>query len=217
MKVTGTTVDNTETSVEIDLYDGRKLPARVRERVADEVGNFLVEQTLIALEQEKSPVAGEGAFKALSPEYAKLKKREGGTPKPNLELSGDLKDQIDFKPTKSGVIVGVFGDRAPAADGHNNLSGKSKLPKRRFLPDAGQNYKKDIQTEVNRIIADVIAEETTFKAKDFAGVRTSTDLYEVLGEILGLSSRKEINLAVIRTQDLEDVLKEQGLYDLLKF
>lgn len=217
MKVTGTTVDNTETSVDIDLYGGRKLPARVRERVAEEVGNFLVEQTLIAIEQEKSPVSGEGTFKALSPEYAKLKKREGGTPKPNLELSGDLKDQIDFKPTKNGVIVGVFGDRAPAADGHNNLSGKSKLPKRRFLPNEGQNYKKEIQVEVNRIIADVIAEETTFKARDFEGVRTSTGLYETLGDLLGLTSRKEINLAVIRTKDLEDLLTELGLYDLLKF
>lgn len=217
MKITGKTVDNTETSVEIDLYGGRKLPARVRERIADEVGNFLVEQTLIAIEQEKSPVQGEGTFKALSPEYAALKKREGGTPKPNLEFNGDLKDQLDFKETKSGVIVGVFGDRAPAADGHNNLSGKSSLPKRRFLPDEGQNYKKEIRIEVDRIIADVIAEETTFKPSQFRGVRTSSDLYATLGDLLRLNSRKEINLAVIRTEGLDEVLKELGLYDLLKF
>ena len=217
MKVTGKTTDASETSVDIDLFEGKKLPPRVRARISDEVGNFLVEQTLIAIEQEKSPVSGEGKFKALSKDYAKLKKREVGNSRPNLEVDGNMKDEIDFKPTKTGVTLGVFGDRAPAADGHNNLSGKSSLPTRRFLPDQGQNYKKDIKLEVERIKADIIAEETTFKKSVFNNVDTRSALYDKLGSLLGLTSRTEINLAVIRTQELEDILKEAGVYDLLKF
>jgi hypothetical protein len=217
MKVTNKTTDENETSVELDLYGGQKLPKRVRDRIADEVGNYLVETTLISIEQGKSPVSGEGSFKALSPDYKALKKREGGTPKPNLEFNGDLKDQLNFEQTKNGVKVGVFGDRAGAADGHNNLSGKSKLPKRRFLPDEGQNYKSDTRKEVDRIIADIIAEESTYKAKDFKNINTATALYEKLGELLRLNTRREINLAVIRNDDLQDVLKESGAYDLLRF
>lgn len=216
MKITNTTVDSSETSVDVDLGIS-KLPKRVRDRVAEEVGNYLVETTLISIEQGKSPVSGEGNFKALSKNYAELKKREGGTPKPNLELNGDLKDQLDFEVTKDGVRIGVFGDRAPAADGHNNLSGKSALPKRRFLPSEGQNYKRDTVKEVERIIADVIAEESTFKPSDFKNIRTAGALYEKLGELLALDSRREINLAVIRNEDLQDVLKESGAYDLLRF
>lgn len=216
MKITNKTVDNTETSVDVDLGIS-KLPKRIRDRVADEVGNYLVETTLISIEQGKSPVSGEGNFKALSPKYREFKKREGGTPKPNLEFNGDLKDQLDFEITKDGVRVGVFGDRAPAADGHNNLSGKSSLPKRRFLPDEGQNYKRDTQREVERIIADVISEESTFKPRDFKSITTSGALYDKLGNMLVLNSRREINLAVIRNEDLQDVLKESGMYDLLRF
>lgn len=217
MKVTGKTVDGSETSVDIDLFEGQKLPARVRRRASEEVGNFLVEQTLISVEQEKSPVQGEGTFKALSPDYAKLKKREVGNSRPNQEFDGDTKDQLDFKITPTGVSIGVYGDRAPAADGNNNLSGKSQITKRRYIPDVGQNYKRDIQREVDRIIADVIAEETNISPKDFKGINTATALYAKLGELLGLSSRKEINLAVVRTADLQDILKESGTYDLLKF
>lgn len=217
MKVTGKTTDASETSVDIDLFEGQKLPARVRARISDEVGNFLVEQTLIAIEQEKSPISGEGKFKALSKDYAKLKKREVGNSRPNLEVDGNMKDEINFKPTKTGVTLGVFGDRAPAADGHNNLSGKSSLPTRRFLPDQGQNYKKDIKLEVERIKADIIAEETNFKKSAFNNVDSRSSLYDRLGSLLGLTSRTEINLAVIRTQELEDILKEAGVYDLLKF
>jgi hypothetical protein len=216
MKITNKTTDAKETSVDVDLGLS-KLPKRVRERVADEVGNFLVETTLISIDQGKSPVSG-GEFKrTLSPEYKELKKREGGTPVANLELNGDMKDQLDFEVTKDGVRIGVFGDRAPAADGHNNLSGKSKLPRRQFLPDEGQNYKGETKREVARIIADIIAEESTFKPKDFKDIRTAGALYEKLGSMLGLSTRREINLAVIRNEDLQDVLKESGAYDLLRF
>lgn len=214
MKVIRTTVDDSETSVEIDLFEGRKLPLAVRQRVSDEVGNFLVEQTLISMDQKKSPVQGEGSFKPLSPLYKKKKQNDVGSTDANLEFDGLMKDQLDFKPTKSGVRIGVYGERAPAADGHNNLSGDSSLPTRRFLPKEGQQYKENIQREVERIIADAIADETTFKKSEFRNIETKKELYEKLAQTFG-GTKAEIALAVFRNADLVDLLTELDLIRLL--
>ena len=216
MKVISKTIEDSETSVELDLFEGRKLPAKVKRRVAEDVGNYLVEQTLVSMNQKTSPVQGEGNFKALtSKEYKKKKKLEVGNTNADLEFEGVMKDELDFKVTKDGVKVGVFGERAPAADGHNNLSGKSQLPKRRFLPDEGQNYKKNIQTEVDRIIADAIAEDISFKKSMFRDVDTKKALYAKLSDIFGPMTRSELELSVYRNEDLFEILKDLDLLGLL--
>lgn len=216
MKVVSKTTNDSETSVEVDLFEGRKLPTRIKKRIQDEVGNFLVEQTIILGTQSKSPVQGASNFKALTSKEYKLKKqKEVGNTKANLEFSGQMWDEFDYEPTDKGVAVGVYGERAPAADGHNNLSGKSSLPTRRSIPDVGQNYKKDIQKEVERIIADVIAEESTFKRKDFINITTKKALYDRLATIFGPMSRAELNLAVFRSEELTNLMKELDLVGLL--
>ncbi len=216
LKIVGKTTNKTETSVDIDLFEGQKLPKRIKKLVNEAVGEYLVEQTLISVEQEKSPVAGQGSFAPLSKTYQIIKKREVGSTRPNLEAEGVMKDELDFE-VSDVLTLGVFGERAGAADGHNNLSGKSKMTKRQFIPDEGQTYKRGILTEIERIKADIIAENSTFKASQFRGVRTSSDLYATLKILLQLDMRAEVNLAVIRNQELEDLLKEEGLFDLLKF
>lgn len=215
-KVIGKTTDKSETSIDIDLFGGQKLSKRIKKEVNAAVGEYLVEQTLISIEQERSPVSGQGSFAPLSPEYKKLKKREVGNTRPNLEAEGNMKDAIDFE-ASSVLTLGVFGERAGAADGHNDLSGKSRLTKRQFLPNIGEKYKTQVMNEIERIKADVIAENTSFKRSQFRNVSTRTDLYLTLKNILGLDSRAEINLAVIRNPDLSNFLEDEGLYDLLKF
>jgi hypothetical protein len=214
MRVVGKTVSQSETSVELDLFDGRTLPTKVKKRIQEEVGNFLIEQTLVSMNEKKSPVQGEGSFKALSKDYKKKKLEEVGSGEANLEFDGVMKDELNFFPTKDGIEIGVYGERAGAADGHNNLSGKSQLPTRRFLPDEGQNYKKNIQTEVDRIVADAISEEIGFKKSDFRNVTTKKELFEVLSNKLGPMSRAEMVLTVFRNQDLVDILTS---LDLLGF
>lgn len=216
LKVIGKTVSDFDTSVDIDLFQGQKLPKRIKVAVNEAVGNYIVEQTLISMEQLKSPVQGGGSFAKLSPDYAKLKKKEVGDTRPNLEAKGDMKDQIDLHATDI-LTIGVFGDRAGAADGHNNLSGKSKLPTRQFLPHEGETYKRQMLTEIERIKADIIAEESTFKSSQFKNVQTSKALYDKLSSILYLTTRAEINLAVLRNAELEAFLNDEGLFDLLKF
>lgn len=215
MKVVSKTIDGGETSVEIDLFEGRKLTKAAKTRIQDEVGNYLVEQTLINMNEKKSPVQGAPGFKALSKDYKKRKLEEVGSGEANLEFDGLMKDETDFEPTERGIAIGVFGERAGAADGHNNLSGKSNLPLRQFLPDVGQKYKAPIAKEVERIVADIVAEESSFKKKDFAGITTKKELYEKLSELFGLSTRSELQLAVFRSEELTDLLNELDLLRLL--
>lgn len=215
MKIVGKTTTDDETSVEIDLFEGRRLKKAVKARIQEEVGQYLVEQTLINMTEKKSPVQGVGSFKALSKTYKKRKLEEVGSGEANLEFDGIMKDETDFEPTERGLAIGVFGERAGAADGHNNLSGKSQLPTRQFLPDVGQAYKKPIAKEVDRIIADILAEETTFKKSDFREITTKKELYTKLTEIFGEATRNELQLAVFRNEDLVDILKELNLLELL--
>jgi len=215
VRVIGKTTNSSETSVELDLFEGRNIPLKIKKRISEDVGNYLVEQTLMSSSQSKSPVRGEGTYKPLSKEYGLRKKAEVGNSRPNLEFEGVMYEELDFAPTKNGVEIGVYGERAGAADGHNNLSGKSRLPTRRFLPDVGQTYKSEIATEVQRIIADAIAEETTFKKSQFKNVETKSQLYAKLADIFGPMSRAELNLSVFRSEELTELLNDLGLLGLL--
>jgi len=200
----------------IDLFEGRKLSKSVKEDISAQVGQYLVEQTSISISEKKSPIKGEAWKKALSPEYAKLKLREVGNKESNLEFTGTMLDELTFEPTKEGVKIGVIGDRAPAADGHNNLSGKSSLPQRRFLPAEGQEYKGPIMKEVERIVADALASNSNVSARTFKGITPKKELYAKLNSIVGGGlSGPEIRLAVYRNDDLLDALKESGALDYL--
>lgn len=216
METKRTILKKSETSSEIDLFSDLDLTKSQKKEIQSQVGEFLVEQTAIAVSSLKSPVdGGEFVSKLTSKEYKKKKLDEVGSSEPNLEFSGRMLDQLTYEPTSSGIKIGIFGDRAPAADGHNNLSGDSKLPRRQFLPEQGQDYKSDIKKEVERIIADVIAETSDIQKSAFEGVETKSDLYTRLGALLNLSSRAEIKLAVIRNVDLLEMLDGLELSDLL--
>lgn len=117
-----------------------------------DVGEFVVNEILRNLSEGKSPVSGE-RFKKLSKEYADQFK--GGDRKPNLELEGDMLDALTFKNRADGIEVGVFKKKELGkADGHNNFSGDSKLPKRRFIPDEGQDFKANINKGIKQILAE---------------------------------------------------------------
>ena len=205
-----------EVSATLDLFEGRKLPADVKERIRDEVGTYLVEQTQIALAERKSPVSGEAIRALTSKSYKEFKKREVGNTNADLEFSGQMKDEIDFRPTAEGIKIGVFGDRAGAADGHNNFSGRSQLPKRRFLPAENQVYKQEIQKTVKQIVTDIVTEEMAFTKDDFKNVTTKKELVQVLSTKMGAMSTSEMVLSVFRNEDLLNLLFKLGLSRLLK-
>jgi len=135
--------------IKLDLKD---VPLDKRVKAKNDIGEYVIDEILRAVSEGKSPVSGE-KFKRLNKKYAKEEKNGDRTP--NLELEGDLLDSLTFKRTKEGIEVGIFSAKeTPKADGHNNFSGKSKLPKRRFIPEKNQNFKNNINKGIKTITKD---------------------------------------------------------------
>lgn len=141
---------------EFDPFElaGIEPPERASDRreALSEISEFVLEQVLSHVGDQNSPVAGYGKFPALSKSYKEFKRSEGGTPVPNLELSGDMLNALKVKSTREGTIVmQITGKQGDKADGHNNHSGDSSLPLRRFIPAEDETFKRGILEGIARI------------------------------------------------------------------
>lgn len=207
----------TRTSSEIDLFDGIIASDEVKERIAERVGDYLVEQILDSVGSARSPVQGE-SFSPLSKDYKDYKKEQGANPVANMELKGDMLNSLTFKATDNGVEVGFFDDQAWKADGHNHFSEASVhaiAPKRRFLPDEGQNFKPEIQRGVDAIIAEEVVKDIELSREDLKNIETKAEFYAVFRELLPGYSNKKIVGAIIQNGALLADLEEFGLLDYL--
>lgn len=134
----------------------------------NELGDYLIEQTLSDVGSARSPVDGK-RFKGLSKEYKK-EKRQVASPIANLELTGDMLDALKATPKKNGLEIGIFdGDEVGKADNHNKFSVKSqatKVPRRQFIPKKkGRRdfYRAGIKKEVIQILKENAKEGVTKK------------------------------------------------------
>ena len=129
-------------------------PAQKAE-VKSEVADFVKESILDYVGEAKSPVNGR-AFKGLSKDYKKVKGKLSSSRIANLELTGDMLDSLDYQIYRDGVEVGIFDSQeALKADNHNKFSSASKrtaLPKRQFIPNKGESFTRDIESEIGEII-----------------------------------------------------------------
>lgn len=137
----------------------------------NDIGNYLIEQTLQDVGSARSPVTGR-SFKDLSKKYKKLKSKLA-SPIPNLELKGDMLDAYKFKKTSDGIEIGIFNRKqAQKADNHNKFSSESletKVPARPFIPKEGRdNYRPDIRKEISRIIQGYQTEEESLSLNSIA-------------------------------------------------
>ena len=116
-----------------------------------EVGDYLINETIRYVERGISPVAGEAPWEKLDKEYAK--EEHAGNRTPTLNATGRLREALQFRTTEQGIEIGIMHKSQKAkADGHNNFSGKSHLPRRRFIPSSRQDYKSEIMAGVDRIL-----------------------------------------------------------------
>jgi hypothetical protein len=203
-----------ENSSSLELELPKNLPQEIKAKIKNDVGEYLVEQILSDVSDSTSPVTGK-EFKELSSEYKKVKKASGAGTSANLELSGSMLSALDFRVTSDGIKLGVFGKEALKADGHNNLSGDSTLPQRRFLPDEGQSFREEIRDGVEAIVAEAVASEASVPIKDLMEVENATQLYEVLSDTFKGLSRAEIKTAVLLNDDWHDALDELDLLEWL--
>lgn len=206
------TDSETSSTLEIDAPD----------EVKQEIGEFLVEQILASTAESTSPVAGYGKFPALSKLYKAKKEADGRAGVPNLDYEGDMLNSLDYEITDDGLKIGIFGDQAPKADGHNNFSGESSLPLRRFLPDAGETFKKEISAEIEAILAERAAAEAvqeldTSEIEDALDtVETKEDFFNVLTDLTGIEEEYLLKGAVMANPSLLKAVTAMGLRKYLK-
>jgi len=132
----------------LDLSD---IPESQREQAKRDAGEFVVGEILRFVSSGNSPVANRGKFKRLDGDYAD--KAKGGNRTPDLELKGDMLDALEARVTNDGIEVGIFeSSQVPKADGHNNFSGESSLPTRRFIPTKKEDFKRSIKEGVDDIL-----------------------------------------------------------------
>lgn len=124
-------------------------------------------------------------------------------------------DSLDFRIEGDEIVIGVFGSDAPKADGHNNLSGESKLPERRFIPEKGEGFKDSIQREIERIISEAVVEDSRPPIGRLSRVQSQGELYEVLSAAFNIASRERIREAVIASPEWTQQLSMLGLLRLL--
>jgi hypothetical protein len=141
---------------EFDPFDELNIEApksaSERRNALDASAEYLGEQILKYVGEQQSPVKGYGAFDALTDNYAKTKKRAGHPPIPNLEFSGDMLSALKTKRVGDQIVVEITGKQGAKADGHNNHSGESSLPLRRFIPGKGETFEDDILSGISRIL-----------------------------------------------------------------
>lgn len=214
IKVTKTRATSRETSSTIEFLDDIQASERTKNKIKNDVADFLIDSTLTEISKSRSPVRGE-RFAPLSPEYKKKKVSEGGSGRADLELSGDMLDEFKRgRGPKNGITYGIFGDDAPKADGHNNLSGKSKLPKRRFLPGKGQKYTKDIRDGILEIINDHLVAAKKPGKNRLRKVDSRSSLNNLIKELYPSLSVNQAKQAILRDDELTSLFSE---FDLLEF
>ena len=138
-----------------------KVPESQKSLVLDDVGEFLVTSILRKVSEGKSPVDGFGSFEKLNKKYAKDFK--SGDRTPNLELTGDLLDSLEYRASGEELEIGYFDNASEKtlgkADGHNNFSGKSQLPTRRYIPKGDETFISSIQNEIENIVSEYERDE----------------------------------------------------------
>lgn len=214
MEVKKTVANSNKTASTIDFSDEiSALKKEQRLELLEQIGELLVEETLASVAQSKSPVDG-SSFDPLSKKYKDKKIEETGSGDANLDLSGSMLSNLDFKIVGDSIELGVYGKDAPKADGHNNFSGRSNLPQRQFLPDQGQGFDSGISSLIEETIQNYIADNLEIDEQKLDEVETKEDLYELLAEELGDYSRKELKSMVMRSE-LASVLDDFDLLNLL--
>lgn len=211
MRVTRTRVSDNEISSEIDILDGVNVDAETRRAIKADVAEFLVDSILGDVSEARSPVTGRG-FAPLSADYRRFKQQAGRGTSPNLEFSGDMLDQLgDEGAGRNSIRIGVFGDTAQQADGHNNFSGKSSLPTRRFLPERGQNFTKEIRDGVDSIISDHVVRSRRIPQTRLRAVGSRTALNRLIRELFPAITLNQAKDAILADDDLTSLFEAANL------
>lgn len=116
--------------------------------ILDDVSDIVITSVLEYVGSANSPVSGRGKFAPLDEKYAE--KEHGGDRNAKLELSGDLLGSLIVIKNGDSLVLTVPEEEQGKADGHNDFSGDSNLPTRRFIPNGAdaETFKKSILNDI---------------------------------------------------------------------
>jgi hypothetical protein len=125
--------------------------------LTDAAGQFLGERIKEYCAKSTSPVSGGDWKKTLSKAYKELKENATGRGSADMDLTGEMLEALSYVNSRDTVEIGIFeGSQAGKADGHNNHSGKSKLPERKFIPEKDEDFKRNIIAALKEYLQDVL-------------------------------------------------------------
>lgn len=135
---------------------GVNVPKDRQADALEDVKNYVKEQVLSHVGEGKSPVQGGRWKRSLSKSYAKEKKGESSAGFANLELSGEMLNDLDVVEVNSQKLsLQIEGAEAPKAEGNNIGSyGRDPNPKnaREFIPKPSQKLNRSIQAGIKTIL-----------------------------------------------------------------
>jgi hypothetical protein len=129
---------------------GARLKSNEKKKLLNQISDFVLGSIQNDMDSQKSSVTG-SKWRKLSKDYAAKK----GSSKADLQLKGDLRDSLVVDILKGNTLRAEFGsDQQRKADGHNNFSGSSNLPRRQSIPDASRNQR--FRPAIRDGIADIV-------------------------------------------------------------
>lgn len=149
------TISGNKIFFEFDPFEAaaREKPKNGVRQVKQEIADFVLEKILDYVGSGKSPVSGGQWKRSLSKDYKKEKSKYSSALFANMELEGDMLDNLEVVVNRAGNIeVRQTGKQADKADGHNNHSGRSNLPAREYIPKDDQTFKQPIINGIKAII-----------------------------------------------------------------
>lgn len=133
----------------VEKPKGRKLSS-----ILDEVADLVKEAVLTDVGETRSSVTGRIWPGLQSKEYKAEKKAQGGSSRADLELTGSMLDALTVKRTRRGTLE-LFVDSEKEqgkVDGHNNFTGQSKLPERKFIPASDEDFRPGIRKKIKSLL-----------------------------------------------------------------
>ena len=168
------------------------VPEEDREDAAFDAGNAALDAVKGYMEGSRSPVRGEGKFKALSKDYKKLKQKVAGNKKANLKLFGDLDEAMEVEANDSSFTISIRQDNTEKAYNHNV---GDTLPKRQFIPDEerGETFKRNVISKIKQEIKKYEKPEEVRPIDIAPSIEIGVPLEKIFKEVK--ASKRELEVA----------------------
>lgn len=197
-------ISKEEVSYTYELDDLLKdVPEEDKEDAAHDAGEAALGAVKSYMESQSSPVSRQGRFKALSKEYKEKKRKIAGNSKANLKLFGDLDESLEVEADESSFTISVQG-KENILKGYNHNVGDT-LPKRQFLPDEGQKFKRNIVAKIKEQIAKYEKPVKQEPTKELSSPEILVSFDKIFKELK--ASKREIEIAKnVSKITLKDIL-----------